>query len=226
MRPSASNPPPPSSSPASRADQSCSLALPVRPHVGATLRLNPRARCARREAHRSAHAPFLVARRLVRDERSRLTLDGEAPEHVAKPCSELDSHQSVINMVHLARHLRPVRLDGDGRARNRAARRIRLAGARLHAVQVAETAEEVLKLRRAGWTSPKNGAQLAYDVRAISVPAVVGRRVCDIEARHVLEVLQPIIDRFPESLSRVRQRMPWCSNGLLSMGAAPTIRPS
>ena len=38
-------------------------------------------------------------------------------------------------------------------------------------------------------------------------PPLGDRRVCDIEACDVLEALQPIIDHFPKSVSRVRQRI-------------------
>ena len=79
---------------------------------------------------------------------------------------------------------------------------------RRHSVPTfAEAAEEVLKLRRAGWTSPKMERNWRTTFERHLFPPLGGRRVCDIKARHVLEVLQPIINRFPKSLSRVRQRI-------------------
>ena len=71
----------------------------------------------------------------------------------------------------------------------------------------AESAEEVLKLRRAGWTSPTAERNWRTTFERYLFPRLGDRRVCDIEARDVLEALQPIIDHFPKSVSRVRQRI-------------------
>lgn len=71
----------------------------------------------------------------------------------------------------------------------------------------AESAGEVLKLRRAGWTSPTAERSWRTTFERYLFPRLGDRRVCDIEARDVLEALQPIIDHFPKSVSRVRQRI-------------------
>lgn len=86
----------------------------------------------------------------------------------------------------------------------------------------AEMADAYIAAKRAGWRSAKHAAQWQSTLATYAMPVLGPMLMQDIATAHVLQVLQPVWERIPETAGRLRNRIELVWGFWDAQQAAPT----
>lgn len=81
-----------------------------------------------------------------------------------------------------------------------------------------KAAEHLIEKRKPSWSNPKHAQQWENTLKTYAYPVIGNLPVADVEAKHVVEILEPIWSAKSETASRVRMRIEAVLNSAKLMG--------